>query len=286
MFTPFAFRGPQVSVVPPLLNYGTALVAYSVVRLLKSGYTGYAFKVRRSSDNTTQDIGFTGDGVLDTAALQTFVGANDGFVDTLYDQSGNGINLTQTTQVSQPKIVNSGTIISLGTSYDFPTMEFDGSNDWLEYTTAMTGDFKQVSIMSALNIRTDTANGIAWCNPSNGYGWGDYNSSTQVAIPLSSGVRVAEVSYTFNTPALADVFYNIDGGTNASYNKINQTTATATIVTGDFVTSEFDKINLGRYPASTHYSAINICEWCMFSSTQESNKSNLRQNMNDYYSFF
>lgn len=67
-------------------------------------------KVRRSSDNATQDIGFVG-GVLDTASLLTFVGANNGFVTTWYDQSGNGNHATQATTANQPQIVVSGAVV-------------------------------------------------------------------------------------------------------------------------------------------------------------------------------
>ena len=41
---------------------------------------GSAVRVRRSSDNSETDIGFTVNGNLDTAALLTFVGAGNGFV--------------------------------------------------------------------------------------------------------------------------------------------------------------------------------------------------------------
>jgi hypothetical protein len=47
--------------------------AYSL-RRLRSGYTGKAIQVRRSSDNTTLDIGFTPAGDLDWAALEAFTG--------------------------------------------------------------------------------------------------------------------------------------------------------------------------------------------------------------------
>jgi hypothetical protein len=49
--------------------------AYSL-RRLRSGYTGKAIQVRRSSDNTTLDIGFTPAGDLDWAALDSFIGAS------------------------------------------------------------------------------------------------------------------------------------------------------------------------------------------------------------------
>ena len=69
-----------------------------------------AVRVRRSSDNTETDIGFSGDH-LDTSALTTFVGAGNGFIKTWYDQSGNGRDLTQTTTANQAKVVNAGAVV-------------------------------------------------------------------------------------------------------------------------------------------------------------------------------
>jgi SPP1 family predicted phage head-tail adaptor len=88
--------------------YPSASVAYSL-RKLRTAYTGSAVRVRRSSDNTEQDIGFVA-GQLDTASLLAFCGVGDGFVQTWYDQSGNANNAIQTTAASQPIIVLSGAI--------------------------------------------------------------------------------------------------------------------------------------------------------------------------------
>jgi hypothetical protein len=88
--------------------YPNAATAYSV-RKLRTLYTGNCIRVRRSSDNVEQNIGFVNN-ELDTASLLSFVGANDGFVTTWFDQSGGASNLTQTTAANQPRIVSSGTI--------------------------------------------------------------------------------------------------------------------------------------------------------------------------------
>jgi hypothetical protein len=110
MFTPFAFvKSAAPTFVGLLDTYPGARAAYSV-RRLSGTYNGSAIKVRRGNDNATQDIGFTAAGNLDTGLLATFVGANNGFVETWYDQSGNGSNLTQTANDRQPEIVNTGTL--------------------------------------------------------------------------------------------------------------------------------------------------------------------------------
>ena len=55
--------------------------AFSFRQLNVCYYTGYCVKVRRSSDNTTSDIGFVS-GYVDTVAIKTFIGSSDGFVQT------------------------------------------------------------------------------------------------------------------------------------------------------------------------------------------------------------
>jgi len=86
-----------------------AAAAFSF-RKLKSTYSGSSIRVRRSSDNAEQDIGFSSN-LLDTAAMLTFIGANDGYIVTMYDQSGNTRDVTQSTASEQPKIVSSGAVI-------------------------------------------------------------------------------------------------------------------------------------------------------------------------------
>lgn len=87
-----------------------ALGAYSL-RKLRAGYAGPAVRVRRSNDNAESDIGFTGAGALDSAALLSFTGANNAFVTTWYDQSGGARHAIRTTMAYQPRIVNAGTYL-------------------------------------------------------------------------------------------------------------------------------------------------------------------------------
>jgi len=83
--------------------------AYSV-RRLRTAYTGALIRVRRSNDNTEQDIGYQSNGDLDTTALATFCGASSCFVKTWYDQSGNARNAAQASNSNQPRIVNAGIV--------------------------------------------------------------------------------------------------------------------------------------------------------------------------------
>jgi hypothetical protein len=95
---------------PQVLNQvQDSVVCYSL-RKLKAGVTN-CIRVRRSSDNAELDIGFVGN-ELDTSSLLAFVGANNGFVVTWYDQSGNDNHVTQAVAGNQPQIVDTGVILT------------------------------------------------------------------------------------------------------------------------------------------------------------------------------
>lgn len=104
------YRGHRISgMAAPLDTFATPAAAYSL-RKLKSSYTGPGIKLRRVSDNATQDInylgfsGFTG-APIDVAAAAVFCAATTCFGDTWYDQSGAGLNLTQPATASQQAFI-------------------------------------------------------------------------------------------------------------------------------------------------------------------------------------
>jgi hypothetical protein len=91
----------------------TGLVgAFSTRRLLTS-YNGSANTIIRSSDSTTQNIGFVGED-YNSSALNSFVGSNSGFFHTWFNQATGGSNLVQTTNANRPRIRNAGTNETIG----------------------------------------------------------------------------------------------------------------------------------------------------------------------------
>lgn len=76
---------------------GTPCVAaHSTTRALYATYSGVLYQVKRSSDNTTRDIGVLGAGGLaDAAAQDSFCAGTTCLISVIYDQSGHGNNLTQ-----------------------------------------------------------------------------------------------------------------------------------------------------------------------------------------------
>lgn len=111
--------------------------AYSL-RRLSSSYSGSAIRVRRSSDSTEQDIGFSGEN-FDDASFSAFIGGGSGFVRKIYDQSGAGNDLGQATAGSQPQV-------TLSAQNSHPVMTFDGTDDALfgawssQLSTALTAE--------------------------------------------------------------------------------------------------------------------------------------------------
>ena len=109
-----------------LLDLYNSEGAYSM-RKISSTATN-CIRVRRSNDNAEQDIGFVGDD-LDTTSLLSFVGANDGFVTTWYDQSGNGRDAFNGFATPQPRIVLGGVLETKNTK---PAIYFN--DDWVKYS--------------------------------------------------------------------------------------------------------------------------------------------------------
>jgi hypothetical protein len=110
--TGFAFLRSEGN-IPPVANlllddYPNAEAGISF-RKLRTDYSGSCIRVRRSSDNTEQDIGFVSN-YIDTATLTSFCSGTNGFIKIWYDQSENGNNVSQTSTSLQPQIVTSGTV--------------------------------------------------------------------------------------------------------------------------------------------------------------------------------
>lgn len=88
----------------------------------------YACRIRRSSDNAETDIELESSGACDInstvsagGTLASWIGSNDGFMVTDYDQTGNGYDMTQSTTTKQAKIVNAGSWLGY--------KDYDGTDD-------------------------------------------------------------------------------------------------------------------------------------------------------------
>lgn len=108
-----------------LVEYGGAAAAYSLRALNGNGDS--VVRVRRASDNSEQD--FTA-AEVSNGTLESFCGVGNGFIETWYDQSGNGNDATQGVATKQPKIVSGGSVIL--DAQGNPCIKFDGVDDALD----------------------------------------------------------------------------------------------------------------------------------------------------------
>ena len=103
---------PLLSPSSPTTPYDDAIAIYSVRRVLP-GYSGNLIQGRKGG--ATQNFG-TGNPEVTTTEVGAYAAPGDDvFVPTWYDQSGNGNNLTQATDSSQPQIATAGTAEAIGT---------------------------------------------------------------------------------------------------------------------------------------------------------------------------
>jgi len=276
-------------------NYPNAAAAYSL-RLLRNEYAGSAIRVRRSNDNAEQDIAFDNSGNLDTSALTTFVGGNNGFVTIWYDQSGNANHATQTTSANQPKIYDSSSTVI--TENGKPAMTFDGSNDTLRCGAAFT----EVSYISAVYENNDTATfrtilgadatltsyGSFYFQSSRGtIRLGGFarksatnpasNYEVQMTSPVAAGAQVLQTGYiTGSTLAVAQ----------------NGTLQTTSINTGDLTViggaqSGQAEIGAGYFGNNlVDISNIKLQELIVYSSNQSANRADIETNINEYYAIY
>ena len=109
----------NVSALPltTLPTVGSAPVGAWGLAPLVSGYGGPLVRVQRTSDSTQMDIGAVAGG-LDLVTATTFQGSGSLLVTLVYDQTGHGRNLFQSTTANMPQLVLNapgGPIIDINT---------------------------------------------------------------------------------------------------------------------------------------------------------------------------
>lgn len=139
------------------IHGGNPQCIFSLRQLAK--YVGPVLKIRRSSDNVTELFYFSTNryGINENEILD-FVGANDGFVETWYDQSGGNRHATNTTTDQQPKIVTAGAIEKKNGR---PTILFSGSQSLNVTTTTFGSSFGVFQRNSVASVISQTTSGGA-----------------------------------------------------------------------------------------------------------------------------
>lgn len=290
IINPYQFGVPFTGLLD---TYSGAAAAYSAARRLSSTYTGALIRVRRSSDNTEQDIGYNGNNVLDETALTTFVGAGNGFVTTWYDQSGNGNNVSQSGAVYQPRIVNSGSIerdgakaaLRFGASNTTPLFGGDilkvGSNSFCAYVVAKFNNTGYGQIIFTKSLSGPASSRYGMYN-------GSDNKSTSFVINSSNVDESVTSTVASNSRNLYSSEYIANTNHKLYRNGVNEATKTLVTTIG---TSSFEfQIGAGNDGSGGQGYGAELTgyaqEMIFYLSNQSSNRTGIESNINTYYSIY
>ena len=205
----------------------------------------------------------------------------DGFVETWYDQSGNGNNAVQATASLQPKIVNAGSLLTDGVT-------FDGSDDVL--TSGFNSSLTNYTFAGVYTVKTITDNtGLL------GKGAGSSDREFFVRMKANSTIEhrihstgsasplfqiASDVTISANTTVLLAGSFN--DGTNAMRLDLNGTEKTAT--SSIDLHSGTSSLTIASALGSEAHTAV---AELLFYNTDESGKlSDIKTNINSHYSIF
>lgn len=257
----------------PLDTYTGAEVAYGV-RLLRTDYTGGCMSVRADGGSTI-DIGFDSNGHLDQDAIVAHCGSADGFVATLYDQSGDGHDLTQSTNANQPQIYDGATRSVLKVNGK-PSIRFDDTPTYLIQGTQPIINTSGGYLFSVIGVNPDATN--------QAFGVLGSNSNVVVAGLARDGNTGA------NQIGMSVGAYHVNGSQIVSSNQQKLYDA---ILTQGVVhianygnTSGVNRNYWPTYPHLTFYRNAQLQEFVAYHTDQSSNQSAIESNMNVYYGVY
>ncbi len=266
-------------------TYSGAAAAYSL-RQLDCQYAGSAIRVRRSSDNTTQDIGFLPSGYLDTASMKTFVSTGTGYIDTWYDQSGNSYNLTQATTGNQPVIIESG-----GTVYrqnGKVSVKFTrASSHYLTNSSLAASSSADAYIAAIFKSNNASSNNIPFGMGTNAFVFQHGASSNRIFVYAgnvygnfansNTGFQLGELIYDGGGATDADklkYYLNASGLSASSYSGTVPTTVSGT------------GLAMGRlYSVGVYFDGA-MSEFVIWLSDKSASRTGIESNINTYYSIY
>jgi hypothetical protein len=255
-------------------TYSGASVAYSL-RQLRTAYTGAAIRVRRSSDNAEQNIGFVNN-VLDTASLLTFCGAGNGFVTTWYDQSGNANNSTQATAVNQAQIVSSGALILDSVTNKITTT---WSNDRYNLTSGISTNTRYLSV--SMWNRTSTINDMIALGNTSTIVTPVHWRSSSVANAIASIMNTSFIHDNIATTGRC-VITSLKNASNLRIMYRNGVQLTST--TTDAPAS--DTLNCFGQSQSYIFTSGQCQEYIYWNSEQSANRTGIENNIKTYWNAY
>lgn len=260
-----------------LFDNDPALIGYSLRRLSVSSTV--SIRVRRSSDNAEQDIGFSGQG-LDTATLESFCGAGDGFITKWYNQGtgvGTSYDAVQASASNQPQIVSSGTTI---TDNGKPAFDFSTGGERYLRTGTITTINTPVTYFFVARAGTHAGDNQI---PMGGTGVDNrhmYYVRSTGNWALFGGGAVAENGAANTNQHIFSALISSGAASNAWLDG-------SQIITNQNVGADpMVGYTIGSYylaPTATNSWKGKIQEWIAYDANETSNRTTIEADLNDYY---
>jgi hypothetical protein len=197
----------------------------------------------------------------------------DGFVETWYDQSGNGNDATQSVAAGQPKIVDGGSLVTGG-------LDFDGVDDSLIGTHNVTSAYNFFSVTtdegSATSYIADTGSGST-----NGVNYGrTVNSGGNRQLTLNHG-GVSAVNATGFLVGTELISQSYDGTT---INAFVDGSLVGTSVQGYIASGTV--LSLGASGSAGAFLNGKMAEIILYPSDQSANRVAIETNINNQYDIY
>ena len=222
-------------------------------------------QIRRSSDDDQKS--FTA-AQMAGGDMETWVGANDGFITRWYDQSTNANHLVQSAVLSQPKIVTNGVRNTGG-------LFFDGADSFMDFTSDLPFSDGTMHVVSQLDPTASKQT--------------VFGGAGNVYIPVGqSGATRADAYLKSDvlTHHLNGQPYTILDTRGGGFDAWASTTEQLLTLTG--VSSDQPVQELGRGAGQTTVWDTKgfIQEVIFYSDDQSANRVGIETNINDHYSIY
>ena len=218
--------------------------------------------------------GITTQFYLDNVKVQEY--GTDGFVTTLYDQTGNNCHALQATAAYQPKLVNGGDLIKSG---NHPAWEYPTGNPQRNLNIQGLGGLSTLDAFFVQDIDTAETTYTYPTAPNSDLhkGFVVQSGSASSAMQYNYGSAVLEVNGTEQSPSSRGDLHGMLDGRILAYHRSGSTTG-------------WDSVNVGHSQAgsnqTTNIENGKFSEMIWYDSDQHSNQSGIESNINTHYNIY
>ena len=260
---------------------GNQSAVYSTVGVHELTITG-------GSTNNILGINPNGSATLSISAFSAIDTTNNGYVRTWYDQSGNNLDVIQTSTANQPQIVNEGSIILTNNTF---SIQFNGS------TTSLSADSNGNNFVNgpAFGATVSTSDNLSLTNDQPIFArTGDSSNVIVVGYDIGSVAKAAkyELGYQFNPThsVVASTQYlhilDYDGSTNFDFYQ-NNAISTGNQNPSTDLTANRLTIGSGASAAGSAWKLSgSIQEVILYEADKGSDKDAIQTNINTYYNIY